>query len=103
MNNDHYHFLTGRLGQEPQLAYTRGGVPVCKLSLALDQKDNDKTIWKNVIVWGRLGESAKVLLKKGNHIFLEGIFKSNEYVDREGQRKVVEEFVANKVALSLHP
>ena len=38
MNNDLHHFLTGRLGQEPLLAYTRGGVPVCKISLALDQK-----------------------------------------------------------------
>ena len=94
--------IVGRLGSNPELAYTRGGIPVCKISLALEQKEGDKTIWKNVIVWGRLGESVKVLLKKGNHIFLEGIFKSNEYIDREGQRKVVEEFVASKVALSLH-
>lgn len=94
--------LAGRLGGEPLLAYTRGGVPVCKISVALDQKEGEKTVWKNVIVWGRLGESAKVFLKKGNYIFLEGIFKSSEYVDREGQRKVVEEFVASKVALSLH-
>ena len=94
--------LAGRLGGEPELAYTRGGVPVCKISLALDQKEGEKTIWKTVIVWGRLGESAKVLLKKGNHIFLEGIFKSSEYVDREGQKKVVEEFIANKVAVSLN-
>lgn len=94
--------LAGRLGGEPELAYTRGGVPVCKISLALDQKGREKTVWKNVIVWGRLGESTKVFLKKGNHIFLEGMFKSNEYLDREGQRKVVEEFVASKVAVSLN-
>ena len=94
--------LAGRLGGEPELAYTRGGVPVCKISLALDQKEGEKTIWKTVIVWGRLGESVKVLLKKGNHIFLEGIFKSSEYIDREGQRKVVEEFMASKVAISLN-
>ena len=102
MSNELHHLLTGRLRQEPFLAYTRGGVPVCKISLALDQKEGEKTVWKNVIVWGRLGESAKVFLKKGNHIFIEGIFKSSEYVDREGQRKVVEEFVASKVAVSLN-
>ena len=43
--------LIGRLGQEPLLAYTRGGVPVCRISLALYQKENEKTIWKNVIVF----------------------------------------------------
>ena len=99
--NEAHQVFKGRLGRNPELLYTRQGTAVCKLSLALDESDHGRTIWKTVLIWGRLGESTKVMLQKGSHVFVEGIVKTREFINKEGQRKVIEELVANKVALSL--
>ena len=91
----------GRLGKNPELAYTRKQMPVCEMSLALEKQVEGKTIWKRVLVWGRLAEVCSVHLRKGNSVFIKGEIQIREYEDRLGQKKIIEELVANKVALSL--
>jgi len=92
--------FVGRLGKNPELAYAKGGIPVCEISLALDKQIEGKTIWKQVVVWGRLAEICSVQLKKGNSVFVQGQAVIRNFLNKEGEKKTVEEIVANKIALS---
>ena len=91
----------GRLGANPYLAYTKKLMPVCEISLALDKQIEGKTIWKKILVWGRLAEVCSVHLRKGNSVFVQGQVCARDYINKEGDKKIVEEIVANKIALSL--
>ncbi len=93
--------LIGRLGRNPELYYTTKGVALCKLSLALEEKLEGQTIWKSVLVWQRLAEVCKVHLRKGNQVFVRGRKCLREYKSQEGEIKIIEEFWASFVAVSL--
>jgi len=92
--------FVGRLGKNPFLAYAKGGVPVCEMSLALDKQIEGKTIWRRIVTWGRLAEVCSVQLKKGNSVFVQGQIVIRNFFNKEGEKKTVEEVVANKIALS---
>ncbi len=102
MIKEEQKIIIGRLGRNPELSYTMKGVALCKLSLALEAKNEGKTIWKQVIAWDRLAEVIKVQLKKGDHIFVRGNEVFKEYQTPEGELKSVEEFIVERIALYLN-
>ncbi|MBZ5643751.1 MAG: single-stranded DNA-binding protein [Acidobacteriia bacterium] len=86
--------LVGRLGKDPETRYTGGGQAVCHFSLATDETFKDRsgerqkrTEWHRITVWGKQAEIAQQYLKKGSQIYLEGSIRTNEYTDKEGQKK----------------
>jgi len=51
--------ILGRLGQDPEMTYTQGGLAVCKFSLATSRKMKDGaeiTQWHRCTAFGRAGE-----------------------------------------------
>jgi single-strand DNA-binding protein len=96
--------LIGNLGRDPELRYTQTGQAVANFSLAttdrFSTKDGDKqerTEWHRIVAWGRTAEICAQYLAKGRSVYIEGRLQTNEWEDKEGQKKKTTEIVAQSV------
>jgi single-strand DNA-binding protein len=96
--------LIGNLGKDPEFKVTPGGSPVCTFSLATTERYNDKsgqrqekTEWHNIVVWGKLAETANQYLKKGRSAYIEGRIQTRSWDDKDGTKKYKTEIVANQI------
>jgi single-strand DNA-binding protein len=94
--------LIGNLTKDPEMRYTPQGTPVCTLRLASTTKYKsgdtmkEDTLFINVIVWGKQGETAAQHLGKGRSVLVEGRLQERRW-ESEGQKKSMFEIVANVV------
>lgn len=94
--------LVGRLGRDPELRYTQGGTPVCKLSVATDRKFKkgdefvEETEWHRVTVWSKSAENCAKFLEKGRQVYVEGRLQTSSY-EKDGEKKYSTEIVAETV------
>lgn len=58
--------ITGNLGKDPELRYTKDGKPVCSMSVA--SNDRGETTWFRVTTWDTLAENCAKYLEKGRKI-----------------------------------
>jgi single-strand DNA-binding protein len=96
--------ILGRLGQDPELKYTPGGMAVCNFTLATSESWADKagqkqerTEWHRVVVWGKLAELCNQYLTKGRQAFIEGSLQTRSWDDKSGQKRYTTEIVAKTV------
>ncbi len=71
MENKNVEIISGRLGLDPRLAYTKKGEAVCEMSVGLVNEQNE-TMWRKIVAFGKLAEQCSVHLRKGNEIFVRG-------------------------------
>lgn len=102
MLNDNQCFISGRLGRDPYVKYTQNGKPYCRLSVACSYKvkDQERTDWVSVQVWGPLAESCGSNLQKGAHVMVRGRYSSSSYESPQG-KKYFTQVVADLVAVCL--
>lgn len=98
--NEQYELYVGRIGKNPELRYTKKQTAVCNLSLALDKKEGEETIWKRVIVWGKQAELCNLYLKKGSELFVQGQTQVRNFRDHDGNERNIEEINARLVGFS---
>ncbi len=96
--------LVGRLGQDPKLAYTQSGQPVCNMRMATDEFTVDKDgnrqerpEWHSVVVWGKQAEFCGNYLSKGRLVLVEGRLQTRQWQDQQGQTRYTTEIVAQRV------
>jgi single-strand DNA-binding protein len=93
--------ILGRLGKDPELRHTPGGMAVCEFSVATDhkKKGGEKiTEWHSVIVWDKSAENSALYLRKGSKVFIEGRLQTRSWDDKEsGKKRYKTEIVANGV------
>ncbi len=92
--------ITGRLGIDPRLAYTKKGEPVCEMSVGLVNEQNE-TVWRKVVTFGKLAEQCSVHLRKGNEVFVRGPMFLRKFINREGHEKEYFELKAFSIGQSL--
>ena len=92
--------ISGRLGIDPYLAYTKKGDPVCELSVGL-VNEQSATIWRKVVVFGKLAELCSVHLRKGQEVFVRGHILLKRFTNRDGLEKEYFEVKASAVGQSL--
>ncbi len=93
--------LIGNVGNDPETRTTQGGVPVCNIRLATNERYKDRngetqerTEWHSLVLWNRLAEIARDHVRKGDRIYIEGRLRTREWEDREGiKRRTTEIFV----------
>jgi single-strand DNA-binding protein len=101
MNQNHnVEIISGRLGLDPRLAYTKKGEPVCEMSVGLASEQSG-TIWRKVVVFGKLAELCSVHLRKGNEVFMRGRMELKRFTNKEGVEKEYFELKAFTVGQSL--
>lgn len=94
--------LIGNLTKDPELRYTPQGTPVCTLRLASSTKYKsgdgmkEETLFIDVVVWGKQGESAAQYLHKGKSALVEGRLQERRW-ETDGQQKSKFEVVAQSV------
>lgn len=86
--------LVGNLTRDPELRYTNNGSPVCQMRLAAnrrwknsDGQDKEETVFVDVVMWGKAAETAGRLLAKGRSVFVNGRLTSDEWEDKEGNKR----------------
>lgn len=84
--------LSGNLGADAELSYTKGGAPVVTFSLAVGERVNkgdgewgDYTNWIDCVMFGKRAESLAPWLRKGSKISLLGHIHTRSY-EKDGQR-----------------
>jgi single-strand DNA-binding protein len=99
-------FLLGRLGKDPEMKATQGGMTVANFTLATSdrQKDaqgnwQDHTEWHNLVAFQRTAEIVRDYCKKGSQIFVEGKIQTRSWEDKEGHKKYWTEILVNDLSL----
>jgi single-strand DNA-binding protein len=98
--------LVGNLGRDAELRYTPGGAAVSKFSLATTEVWNDKggqrqerTEWHNIDLWGKQAETLSEYLVKGKQVYVEGRLQTDEYTDKEGNKRKSTKVRCDRVVL----
>ena len=94
----------GRLTRDPELRYTPGGTGVCKFGIAINrtyrnQEGNniEEVLFINVVTWGKQAENVSQFLKKGRRVAINGELRSNNWQDKDGNKRVSYEINARTV------
>ena len=83
--------LSGNLGADAELRYTKSGNPVVSFSLAVNERTQqsdgtwgDYTNWPDCVMFGKRAEALSPWLRKGTKISLTGRIHTRSY-QRDGQ------------------
>lgn len=95
--------LQGRFVADPELRRTQSGTAVSAARIASDRdfKSKDPNAQNvdfiNVVFWGKTAEFVNRYFTKGSMILIEGRIQTRDYTDNNGQRRFVNEVVAESV------
>ena len=74
--------VLGRLGQDPELTTTQGGMQVAKFSIATSRKDKqgqEKTSWHRCTAFNKTAELVGQYVKKGDQLLIQGELNYGSY------------------------
>lgn len=98
--------LVGRLTRDAQMKYSSGGMAICELSLAVNNRRKQGDEWVDeasffdVTVFGRQGEAIQRYLVKGKQVGIDGRLKQDRWQDKEsGQNRSKVAIIADNVML----
>jgi single-strand DNA-binding protein len=96
--------IVGRVGRDPELRYTPGGIPVTNFSVAVDRRWTDangqtqeKVTWFRIVCWRKLAEVTAQYVKKGQRILVAGDIEAAAWTDRDGTPRASLELTAERV------
>ena len=93
--------LIGRLGKDPEIRYTQGGLAIGSFSLATSEKYKkqngemeERTEWHNCTVFGKQAETIEKYLHKGSQVYVEGSIRTEKY-QKDGQDRYATKIIVN--------
>ena len=91
--------IMGRLTRDPELRYTQSGKAVANFTVAVDRdfknQDGSRSAdFIDCVAWGQGGEFVSRNYHKGSSIVVEGSLQSRQWQDRDGNKRVNWEIVA---------
>lgn len=99
-------FLIGRLGRDPEIRKVNSGTSVVNFSIATDERWSDRsgerqqrTEWHKIIAWGTLAETCAKYLNRGQLVFIEGKIQTQEWNDRDGNKRKTTEIIASSMQM----
>lgn len=98
--------LIGNLGNTPEVRTLENGQKLVRLSLATNDFHKDEegkkvkeTQWHNLVIWGRLAGIAEKYLQKGSEVAIEGKIQSRNYLDKEGNKRLLYEINVTELVM----
>ena len=98
MGNLNKVLLIGHLGQDPEKRVTSGGHSVITVNLATTERFNDKegtrqerTEWHRLVFWNQKADTIEQYCKKGSQLYIEGSLQTNEWADKDGNKRYTTE------------
>jgi single-strand DNA-binding protein len=90
-----------RIGNEPELRYSSGGMAVLQISLAYKFGKEKKSQWVRASLFGKRAESLAPYLAKGQLIYAEiSDVNVNQYTSKDGTQGVSLEGIVQDVGLT---
>ncbi|MBS7020895.1 MAG: single-stranded DNA-binding protein [Firmicutes bacterium] len=94
--------LVGRLTAKPELRYTASNLPFSRFSIAVNRtfsnKDGEREAdFINIVIWRKQAENVCNYLDKGSLVSVEGRLQTNNYEDKDGNKRYSMEVVADSV------
>lgn len=94
----------GHLAADPELKATQGGHQVARFKIVTnrdwkssDGERHEATDYHKIIAWEKLGQICGEYLKKGSAVYLEGRLTNHTFEDKEGNKRLSTEIVADTV------
>lgn len=104
MGNLNKVMLIGKLGSDPEKKITQNGNSVVTVSLATSERFKDKsgnrqekTEWHRIVLWNQMAELISQYCKKGSQIYVEGKLQTNEWQDKDGNKRYTTEIQAGQM------
>lgn len=95
----------GRLTRDAELKYTPAGQAICHFSLVVDSREKnggqyvDMPNYREIDLWGKLGESLNQYLTKGKLVAVSGEENYETWTSQEGKQGWKLKVKANSVSL----
>lgn len=88
---------------EPELKFTKSGDAMAKFGLAETRKKGEEkhTTWYNVVVFGAMAENLVNSSLKGRRLIVVGRLESDDWTDKDGNKKASMQLIADEIALSM--
>lgn len=82
-------FQIGRLTDSPELRYTPENTAVADFTLAVDggYRDDSRTNFFDVTVWGQVAENCSEYLEKGSQVHVSGRLQQDKWTTDDGQKR----------------
>src|SRR5437660_11105287 len=91
--------LAGNLTRDPELRFTRNGIPVCEFGLAVNRvrSKSEEVDFFGITAWRELGETIANYKKKGDPILVEGRLQYRTWEAQDGSKRSKVDVVADNV------
>ena len=91
--------LIGRLTSKPELRYTTSNIACTNITIAIDRNygEEKKADFINIVVWRKQAENVCKYLDKGSLVAIEGRLQTNNYEDKDGNRRYKLDVVADNI------
>lgn len=101
MPNLNKQMIMGNCTKDPEIRHTASGNIVAQLSIAVNEKYNDKerTEFFDVVFFGKLAEIVEKYVKKGMPIYVEGKQEKEKYTDKNGIERMSVKCIANSMQM----
>jgi single-strand DNA-binding protein len=93
--------LVGNLTRDPEIRYVGSGAAVTKFALAINtrSKQQEETMYVDIVAWDKLAETCNTYLKKGMSVLIDGRLSIRSYDTKEGEKRKSTEVVANTMQM----
>ncbi len=99
--------LVGNVGVDPEIRTLDSGIKVARVRLATGERFRDKqtqeikehTEWHTITLWRNMADVVDKYVRKGSQIYVEGRLRTNEWTDKEGNKRYSTEVVADDLQL----
>ncbi len=90
--------VQGRLVADPEMRTTQSGVAVCSFRVAWSEtyKEHEKKLFLSCTAWRGMGEMIGKYFHKGKEIIVEGALETEEYTDKEGNKRSAVKLTVDK-------
>jgi single-strand DNA-binding protein len=94
--------VNGKVGQEPELRYSAGGMAILTFSVAdtYGKDDKKKTTWHNITVFSKLAENVASTISKGSTVIVVGRYEQDEFTKKDGTKGKSLKLIADEVGVS---
>lgn len=95
--------VIGNLTRDPELRYTPNGQAVANFAIATNRRYRDQANnwvdsppeYHEVVVWGKMGEGANQVLRKGVRVYAAGRLQTRSWEAPDGTKRYKTELIAD--------
>lgn len=96
--------ITGNLGKDPEIIWTKEGTAIASMSVAVRQRKKEngewvdaEPMWLQVKFFNKLAESVVESYRKGSLVTVAGRLQQSHYTTKEGVAASSLEVIANEI------